>query len=304
LIQRELARKGGLPEKIRSLTSSIMARDPNMDPNVAVQLATDMDNGTIVQDNATKEWYDRINNQIRWSPYKPLNETQVGYLDENNPYVRVSPEAMTVTSDPEARKKLIEERMKLQKNLTLYDRFMSDVYGDTVGVLPSIRSGVSRVVLGMFGDVGLGLTDTQLNQIRANQAIGNEFIKKGLFRNSERVSNLDMQNAESLAENPNRLFTDAPLVIGTVQNFQRADINRLAEIDAQLFGVPRKELDRVPMGSKSDPLPVGRNTEMLLREAFSKRPNLSMHLRFGDGRIERIDSNHPYVKQLLQGTAQ
>jgi hypothetical protein len=191
---------------------------------------------------------------------------------------------------------------------------MKDVYGNTVGVLPSIRSGASQVVLGLFGDVGFGLTDTQLNQIRDNQAIGNEFIKKGLFRNSERVSNLDMKNADTLANDPNKLFNDVPLVIGTVQNFQRADINRLSEIDAQLFGVPRKELDRIPKGSKTDPLPVTRGTDIILRDAFTKRPNLSMYLQFPPaempdgrkipGRIERVDRSNPYIQQLLQGTAQ
>lgn len=305
LIQREIIRRGtGLSDKVSSLTSSILARDPTMDRNVAIQLARDMDNGTVAQDNATKEWYDRISNTVRWSPYKPLAESQVGYLDERNPYVRVSPETMTVTSDPEARKKLIDERMKLQKNLTMYDRFMSDVYGDTVGVLPTIRSGASRVVLGLFGDIGFGITDTQLNQIRANQAIGNEYLIKGLFRNSDKVSNLDMKNAQGLSENPNRMFTDVPLVVGTVQNFQRADLNRLAEIDSQLFGTPMKQLDRIPQGTKTDPLPVVQNTEMLLRDAFTKRPNLSMHLKFPDGKVERIDSSHPYVQQLLRGTAQ
>jgi hypothetical protein len=313
-IQRELVRRTGGSDKVRSLTSSILARDPNMDPNVAGQLARDMDNGTITSDKDTKEWYDNISGTIRWSPYKPLNQNQVGYLDENNPYVRISPEAMTVTNDPTSRKTLLDERMKLQKNLTLYDRFMKDVYGNTVGVLPSIRSGVSQVVLGLFGDVGFGLTDTQLNQIRDNQAIGNEFIKKGLFRNSERVSNLDMKNADTLANDPNKLFNDVPLVIGTVQNFQRADINRLSEIDAQLFGVPRKELDRIPKGDKTDPLPVTRGTDIILRDAFTKRPNLSMYLQFPPaempdgrkipGRIERVDRSNPYIQQLLQGTAQ
>ena len=306
-IQREIARRGsGISDKVRSIASSALAREPNMDPNVAIQFGRDVDNGTLVRNSATGEWYDTIQQKFVLGPggIKPLKENEVGFLDTNNPYVRVSPEALTVTHDPEARKALLNERMKLQKNLTLYDRFMKDVYGNTVGVLPSIRSGASQVVLGLFGDVGFGLTDTQLNQIRDNQAIGNEFIKKGLFRNSERVSNLDMKNADTLANDPNKLFNDVPLVIGTVQNFQRADINRLSEIDAQLFGVPRKELDRIPKGSKSDPLPVTRGTDIILRDAFTKRPNLSMHLRFPDGKIERIDSGHPFVQQLLQGTAQ
>lgn len=302
LIQREIVRRGsGLSDKVQSLTSSILARDPNMDQRVAVQLARDMDNGTIAQDSGTREWYDKISGTVRWSPYKPLAESQVGYLDERNPYVKVSPETMSVASDSETRKALIAERMKLQKNLTLYDRFMSDVYGDTVGVLPTIRSGASRVVLGLFGDIGFGLTNTQLNQIRDNQAIGNEFIKKGLFRNSDRVSNLDMKNADSLANDPNKFFNDVPLVIGTVQNFQRADLNRLAEIDSQLFGVPMKQLDRIPTGSKTDPLPVGPNTGMLLKDAFTKRPNLDMHLRFSDGRTERVNINHPDIQRMLQG---
>jgi hypothetical protein len=181
---------------------------------------------------------------------------------------------------------------------------MRDVYGNTVGVLPTIRSGASRFVLGLFGDIGFGLTDTQLNQIRDNQAIGNEYIQRSLFRNDSKVSNLDMQNAKSLANDPNKLFTDVPLVIGTVQNFQRADTNRLAEIDSQLFGVPTAVMSRVPQGSKTDPLPVTKNTEAILRDAFTKRPNLSMHLMFKDGKVEQVNKEHPYVQQLLQGTAQ
>jgi hypothetical protein len=317
-IQKEIAKKGAVSDKVRSLYSSIIAREPNMNQDAALQLAVDMDNGSVVQDKKTSEWVDILAGTIRYSPHKPLGQNSVGFIDPNNPYVSISKDTFEVVSDPETRAKLLDERRKLQQNITKYDSFMRDVYGDTVGVLPTIRSGASRFVLGLFGDVGFGLTDTQLNQIRDNQAIGNEFIKKNLFRNSDRVSNLDMKNAESLANDPNKLFTDVPLVIGTVQNFQRSDTNRLAEIDSQLFGVPTAVMSRVPQGSKTDPLPVTKNTEVILRDAFTKRPNLDMHLSFPEmmvtqpdgtqrkipGRTERVNIKHPYVQQLLQGTAQ
>ena len=303
-IQKEIARKGQVSDKVRSIYSSLMARDPDLNPEYGLQLAIDIDNGSVTKDKKTSEWVDNINGTIRRSPHKPLGQNSVGFIDPNNPYVSISKDTFEVVFDQETRANLLDERRKLQQNITKYDSFMRDVYGDTVGVLPTIRSGASRFVLGLFGDIGFGLTDTQLNQIRDNQAIGNEYIQRSLFRNDSKVSNLDMQNAKSLANDPNKLFTDVPLVIGTVQNFQRADTNRLAEIDSQLFGVPTAVMSRVPQGSKTDPLPVTKNVEAILRDAFTKRPNLSMHLMFKDGKVEQVNKEHPYVKQLLQGTAQ
>jgi hypothetical protein len=298
-------KKGPVNEKVQSLYTSIKARNPEMDDDAALQYAIDRENGTIYQDDKTKEEYDKINGEIRWTPYKPLGPNSVGYISPDNPFARTSEQVLEPVVAPDQRKALLEEREKIQRNIPIYDRYLADIYGDTVGILPTIQSGVSQVTLALFGDVGFGLTNVQKNAVRQKSALANEYVTRGLFRNNSRVSNLDMTRAEELAKDPNKLTQSAETVVSTIQNFAVQDMNRLAEIDHLLGLSPTlKQIDRIPSGAKTDPMPVVKGVEPLLRDAFMKRPNLTMHLQFPDGKIERIDRNHPYVQQLIQGTAQ
>ena len=304
-VAKAAAGKGIVNDKVQSIFSSIKARNPEMDDNVALQYAIDRENGTIYEDPVTKEDYDKITGEIRHSPYRPLGPNSVGYIDPNNPFAKVSSQTLDKVVDPGQRKELLEERRKLQSNLPLYDRFLADVYGDTVGVLPTIQSGASQFTLALFGDVGFGLTNVQKNAARQNSAIANEFVTRGMFRNNSRVSNLDMTRTESLVKDPNKLAQSSELVVTSIQNFARQDINRLAEIDNLLGLNPQLvQLDRIPSGAFTDPMPAIKGVEPLIREAFLKRPNLEMHIQFSDGKKERINQNHPYVRSLLQGATQ
>jgi hypothetical protein len=309
-VAKELAKKGSMPEKVASLYSSIMARNPEMDPRVAQQLARDMDNGVVYQDDKTKETYDKLDNVVRYSPHKPLSNKSVGYLDpETNPYVRISEQNLEQAITPDQRKALLDEREKIQKNIPLYDRYLADVYGDTVGILPTIRSGVSQFTLALVGDTGLGLTNVQQNNIRQRAGVANEYVTRGLFRNNSRVSNLDMQRAEGLAKDPNKLTQSPELVIGAVQSFAQQDLNRLAEIDSQLFGTPLKQLEPIPTGAKTDPLPVGPKSNFILEEAFKKRPNLAVWMTYTDEqdnvRTIRVTAKDYFAqKRAQQGPSQ
>ena len=304
-VAKAAAGKGIVNDKVQSIFSSIKARNPEMDDNVALQYAIDRENGTIYEDPVTKEDYDKITGEIRHSPYRPLGPNSVGYIDPNNPFAKVSSQTLDKVVDPGQRKELLEERRKLQSNLPLYDRFLADVYGDTVGILPTIQSGASQFTLALFGDVGFGLTNVQKNAARQNSAIANEFVTRGMFRNNSRVSNLDMTRTESLVKDPNKLAQSSELVVTSIQNFARQDINRLAEIDNLLGLNPQLvQLDRIPSGAFTDPMPAIKGVEPLIREAFLKRPNLEMHIQFSDGKKERINQNHPYVRSLLQGATQ
>jgi len=305
-VAKELAKKGSMPEKVASLYSSIMARNPEMDPRVAQQLARDMDNGVVYQDDKTKETYDKLDNVVRYSPHKPLSNKSVGYLDpETNPYVKISEQNLEQAITPDQRKTLLDEREKLQKNIPLYDRYLADVYGDTVGILPTIKSGVSQLTLALVGDTGLGLTDVQKNAARQRAGVANEYVTRGLFRNNSRVSNLDMQRAESLAKDPNKLGQSSELVVAAVQTFAQQDLNRLAEIDSQLFGTPLKQLEPIPTGAKTDPLPVGPKSNFILEEAFKKRPNLAVWMTYTDPKTNnvrtfRMTANDYFAQQRAQ----
>jgi hypothetical protein len=283
MVRKEMAKKGGMPQKVASLYSSIMARNPEMDPRAAQQLAIDMDNEVVYQDPGTKETYDKLDNVVRFSPHKPLSEKSVGYLDPaTNPYVKVSDQQLEQAITPEQRKALLDERAALQKDLPLFDRAMVDVYGDTVGILPTIKSGISQFTLALVGDTGLGLTNVQQNAVRQRAGLMNEYVTRGLFRNNTRVSNMDMQRAESQAKDPNKLAQSPELVIATLQSFSQQAMNRLAEIDSQLFGTPLKQIDRIPTGAKTDPLPFGPKSNFILDDAFQKRPNLAVWMTYTD----------------------
>lgn len=298
-------KKGPVNEKVQSLYTSIKARNPEMDDDAALQYALDRENGTIYQDDKTKEEYDKINGEIRWTPYKPLGPNSVGYISPDNPFARTSEQVLEPVVAPDQRKALLEEREKLQRNLPLYERYLGDIYPETVGIFPTIKSGLSQFTLALVGDTGFGLTNVQQNAVRQRSSLSNEYVARGMFRNNNRISNLDMIRAEEQAKDPNKLAQSPELVITNIQNFAIQDMNRLAEIDHLLGLSPTlKQIDRIPSGAKTDPMPVVKGVEPLLRDAFMKRPNLTMHLQFPDGKIERIDRNHPYVQQLIQGTAQ
>lgn len=305
LAKAAAGKKGPINEKVQSLYMSISARNPEMSEEARWQYAIDRENGTIYQDEKTKEEYDKIGGGIRWTPYKPLGPNSAGYIDPSNPFARTSEQTLETVVAPDQRKALLEEREKLQRNIPMYDRFLADIYGDTVGILPTIKSGVSQVTLALVGDVGFGLTNVEKNAIRQKSGLANEYVTRGLFRNNSRVSNLDMTRAEGLAKDPNKLMQSSEQVVTTIQNFAVQDMNRLAEIDHLLGLSPElRQIDRIPSGSKTDPMPVVPGVEPLLRDAFIKRPNLTMHLKFSDDKVERIDRNHPYVQQLIRGTAQ
>jgi hypothetical protein len=306
LIARELIKaQNKAPGKAQRLAQVIMKRTPGISPEDANLLAEEMDLELIKYNEPTGEYIDKFDGSIRHNPNKPLSEKSVGYISPDNPFAQVSKETLEPVLDPEERKALYAERQKLQRNLPLYDRFLVDVYGDNVGILPTLKSGVSQFTLALFGDVGLGLTDVKLNAIRQKSGIASEYVTRGLFRNSSRVSNLDMTRTEDLVKDPNKLAQSAETVVSNVQNFAVADMNRLAEIDHQLGLTPSLvQMGRIPTGAKSDPLPLTRNIGPVLDQIFTKRPNAEIWTKLPDGRTAKMTAADYFAQKNAQGQAQ
>ena len=298
-IAREQIRKGAGSAKVNSLFSSIKARMPNMDDDVAYQLATDMDNGTVKPNEKTGEFVDSIQGTVRWSPHRPLNTNSIGYIDPNQPFTRT----MDTTLEPATlseREDLLKKRVALQKRIEGNNDMLKLIYGDTVGFLPTIGSGVSQLTLSVFGDVGLGLTDVQKNQIRDRLQLNREELIKANLRNAGRPAVYDQKKMEGVIRDPNAFFASPQLLIANVSNLQREDINELARIDSQLFGVPLKQLDRVPVGSKTDPIPITPNSQLLLEQTFKNRPQMGIWVTRPDGVTERITSQQFFSQQRKQ----
>ena len=299
-LAREQIRKGpGISSKVQSLFSSIKSRMPGMDDDVALQLATDLDNGTVKPNEKTGEYVDSLAGRVRWSPHKPLNSGSIGFLDTQQPFVRTSDQNVEPATLGE-REELLKKRVALQKRIEGNNDMLKLIYGDTVGFLPTIQSGVSQVVLSTVGDVGLGLTNVQKNQIRDRLQQYREELIKANLRNAGRPAVYDQKKMESLIRDPNALFASEELLISNVSNLQREDVNELARIDSQLFGVPLKQLDRVPVGSKTDPLPLTPNSQMILDQMFTNRPNMGIWIRYPDGVTERMTAQQYRTQRQTQ----
>lgn len=299
-LAREQIRKGpGISSKVQSLFSSIKSRMPGMDDDVALQLATDIDNQTVKPNEKTGEYVDVLGGRVRWSPHKPLNNGSIGFLDPQQPFVRTMDQTVESATLGE-REDLLKKRVALQKRIEGNNDMLKLIYGDTVGFLPTIQSGVSQVVLSTVGDVGLGLTNVQKNQIRDRLQQYREELIKANLRNAGRPAVYDQKKMESLIRDPNALFASEELLISNVSNLQREDINELARIDSQLFGVPLKQLDRVPVGSKTDPLPLTPNAQTLLDQMFTNRPNMGVWIRYPDGVTERMTSQQYRAQRQTQ----
>jgi len=300
-LAREQIRKGpGISSKVQSLFSSIKSRMPGMDDDVALQLATDIDNGSVKPNEKTGELIDVINQSVRHPGLnKPLNNRSIGFLDPQQPFVRTLDQTVEPAMLGE-REDLYKKRAALQKRIEGNNDMLKLIYGDTVGFLPTIQSGVSQVILSTVGDVGLGLTNVQKNQIRDRLQQYREELIKANLRNAGRPAVYDQKKMESLIRDPNALFASEELLISNVSNLQREDINELARIDSQLFGVPLKQLDRVPVGSKTDPLPLTPNSQMILDQMFTNRPNMGVWIRYPDGVIERMTSQQYRAQRQTQ----
>jgi hypothetical protein len=299
-IAREMAKKGtNIPPKVMSIYSSLLARFPNENQQALLQEAYDVDNGTLTRSDKTGEVIDTMTGQVRRSPYRPLDSNSVGYLDPNMPYVRSTRETLAPPT-PSERETLLKRRSDLQERIEGNNQMVSLIYGDTIGFLPTIQSGVSKLVLSTVGDVGLGLTDVQKNAIRDNLRLNREELIKANLRNAGRPAVYDQQKMEQLIRDPNALFQSQELLLANVSNLQREDINELARIDSQLFGTPLKQLERVPIGSKTDPIAIGPNVMPLLDQLFTNRPNAGIWTVRPDGKTIRITGQEYFAQRQAQ----
>jgi hypothetical protein len=291
------------PGKAQQIANVLVQRNPELKPQEALLLGNEIDTGLVEINKDTGEAVDKITGTVRFSPYKPLSPTSVGYIDESNPFATVSSDSIEPATLDE-RKTLINRRSELQKSIARNEKMLVDVYGDTIGFLPTIQSGVSRLTLATVGDLGFGLTDVAKNQIRQNLAINKEAILKANLRNAGRPSVYDQKKIEGLVEDPNKLFASPQLVVSGIQNFVREDINELSRIDAQLFGGPVKQIGRIPTGAKSDPLPLTKNIGMVLDQIFTNRPNAVIWTKRPDGTSARISAQEYFAQKNAQGQAQ
>lgn len=276
-LQREMLRRGGsnLSPKVASLYTSLLARFPKEDPRRLLQEAIDIDNGTLTRSDKTGEILDTATGKITRTPYEPLNNNSVGYIDPNMPYTRVSDKALAPAL-PGEREALLKRRGVLQQGIEENNQMISMIYGDAIGVLPTIRSGVSNLFLSTFGDVGLGLTNAQLNVARNNLDLKREELLKLNARNAEKFSVYDQKAQERLIKDPNAFFASQELFLGNIAALQRDAANELAQIDSRLFGTPLVQREREPTGTKTDPIILGPNSNLYLDQLFTNRPNAAV----------------------------
>jgi hypothetical protein len=283
LVKAQASKKPTKPEQI----SGVLQTRFGMPPPAADLLANEIDADLVTVNKDTGEFVDNLSGTVRFSPHKPLSSGSIGYLDPNNPFVQTLDTEISPAPLSE-RKDRLTRRTELQKSIARNEQMLADIYGDAVGFLPTIQSGVSRMFLATVGDSPFLPTNVQKNQIRQNLQINRESILKSNLRNAGRPSVYDQKKIEGLIEDPNKLFASPELVVSSISNFIREDLNELARLDAELFGTPVRQMGRIPTGSASDPLPIGPNSQMVLTDIFTKRPNATIWTTFTNSAGKKV----------------
>jgi len=163
---------------------------------------------------------------------------------------------------------------------------------------------VSRLFLATVGDSPLLLTDVAKNQIRQNLQLNRESILKSNLRNAGRPSVYDQTKIEGLIEDPNKLFASPELVVSSVSNFIREDLNELARLDSELFGTPVRQMGRIPTGSASDPIPIGPNSQLVLQDIFTKRPKATIWTSYTNREGKRVTGKMTAADYFAQSRGQ
>ena len=299
LVKAQANKKPGKADQI----SGVLQARFGMPEGQASLLANEMDAGLVEIDKDTGEAVDKLNGSIRFSPHRPLAPTSVGYLDPQNPFVQTLATELSPAPISERKDKL-SRRTELQKSIARNEQMLGDIYGDAVGFLPTVQSGVSRLFLATVGDSPFLLTDVAKNQIRQNLQLNRESILKSNLRNAGRPSVYDQTKIEGLIEDPNKLFASPELVVSSVSNFIREDLNELARLDSELFGTPVRQMGRIPTGSASDPIPIGPNSQLVLQDIFTKRPKATIWTSYTNREGKRVTGKMTAADYFAQSRGQ
>ncbi len=252
------------------ITQNMLQANPGL-ANRYVEMAQLIDDKLLVQDKSG-DLVDPMGRPVPgFSRSAPTPANGVGYLDPANPLVKVSETFVTPATAEEKPTLIAKKGENDQLILTLSSAL--DHLNKSVGLGPSIRAGVTNIFAPITGDVGLGLTDIQVQALRSQD----RFMQDALIRARARSPKLpvwEQKNIKEALSNPGSWVNSWEEYTGVINNVLRDVLNDNAMIDARLNpGQPLKQIDRMPTGTKTDPLTYSPNVFVTLEGVFKNRPN-------------------------------
>ena len=206
-----------------------------------------------------------------FSKAAPTPANGIGYLDPANPLVKVS-DTFVTPATTEEKSGLITTKANNEQLIVQITSAM-DHLKKSVGLGPSIRAGVTNITAPIIGDVGLGLTDIQTQALRSKDKLLQDVLVKAKLRNPK-APVWEQKNIGNIIGNPSSIVNSWEEYTSVVNNILQELLNENAMIDARLNpGQPLKQIDRMPVGSKTDPLIYSPNLDVALEDVFKNRPN-------------------------------
>ena len=276
----QAAKSGPAREKLIRNANFYMNRDGitqdmlKTNPGIAeryIGMAQLIEDKTLVQDKSG-DLVDPLGRPVPgFSRAAPTPANGIGYLDPANPLVKVSETFVTpATTDEKVgliTTKANNEQLIMQINSAM------DHLNKSVGLGPSIRAGITNIFAPITGDVGLGLTDIQTQALRSKDRLLQDVLVKAKLRNPK-APVWEQKNIKEVIGNPSSIVQSWEEYTSVVNNILQELLNENAMIDARLNpGQPLKQIDRMPTGTKTDPLSYSPNISVTLQNVFANRPN-------------------------------
>jgi len=276
----QAAKSGPAREKLIRNANFYMNRDGitqdmlRANPGIAeryIGMAQLIEDKTLVQDKSG-DLVDPLGRPVPgFSRAAPTPANGIGYLDPANPLVKVSETFVTpATTDEKVgliTTKANNEQLIMQINSAM------DHLNKSVGLGPSIRAGITNIFAPITGDVGLGLTDIQTQALRSKDRLLQDVLVKAKLRNPK-APVWEQKNIKEVIGNPSSIVQSWEEYTSVVNNILQELLNENAMIDARLNpGQPLKQIDRMPTGTKTDPLSYSPNISVTLQNVFANRPN-------------------------------
>lgn len=279
--QLELARSSGpRNRKIQAIATMTKASTPNITDDEAIRLAELQVDGAITVDELGNH-RDPAGNIVRYGiANQPTRPDNVGFIPNDSPFLKQDedtsgvPMAVTV----EEMKKVREDRTRdsaLLKALQQAKLGLQDVYGP----LNVVTRGITSVFQPIVG-TNLGLDPNSQRAVQAVRMYQKE-VKRVLALNPERASVYEQQQLENMLDNPNTFLNSPEIALANILEMERYLTNQINMSDYALNPTQGlKQLDRIPLGSKDDPIPA--NAIPQLGDYFKALPNSTVYVQFRD----------------------
>jgi len=276
------------------------------DPKDYLQMGRDRVNGSI-KDLDTGEVLDTVTGKILLSPFDPTiivkengkkvrkeNPARIGYLDPTS--------VLTIEDSQKATPVAVNKRGELLERINNNEslvRALESAYrnifeNNVMGVLPTIEVGLTKATVPFFGENPLSNVRDEQARAQAQRLINQ--VMQISVNYKDRPSNWSEQQILKYLASPTDLLSNQQSFFASMENIRQGAINQINEDIHRLFpdDVPLRKLDRMPLGSKQDPIvirevPPGKKSPVAdIPEMFRVNPNRNVWVQFPDGTLEQI----------------